>query len=449
MDSNVVDLHLRLRGAAVRKTVPGLNLQVLDVPEAGSEAILTSLRDSGVFEIVERDGYARLADSAVTIPNDPSYNGQWYLPRIAAPAAWSVTRGSAAIVIAVIDSGVDRGHPDLSPQLVPGWNFVANSDDTNDIVGHGTAVAGTIAAASNNGIGIAGVSWSSRIMPLVVVDSSEFASYSNIATAIQYAVDHGARVINISIGGASSSAVLQSAIDYAWSRNVVVFASAMNDSSTVPNYPAACTHAVAVSATDSNDSLTSFSNYGSWIAISAPGNNILTTSMGGGYGYWSGTSFSSPIATGVASLALAVDPTLTAPALVTLIEKNADDLGTPGFDASFGWGRVNAYKVVTAGQPAPSVNITAAPLATSLAAGQTQQFTATVTGASGSSVTWSLNPQIGSISADGLYAAPRQITASQTVTVIATAAGTATAHATVTLTPLRLRQPNRPPARHK
>ena len=174
------------------------------------------------------------------------------------------------------------------------------------------------------------------------------AAYSDIAEAIQYAADRGVRVINISIGGAVQSPTLQSAVDYAWNKGALIFASAMNNSAPDPYYPAACNHVMAVSATDSSDHLASFSNYGNWIAISAPGVGILTTVNGGGYAYWFGTSFSSPIVAGVAALSLAVNPALTNIELVTILAKSADDIGPPGYDTSFGWGRVNALNAVTA-----------------------------------------------------------------------------------------------------
>jgi subtilisin family serine protease len=215
-------------------------------------------------------------------------------------------------------------------------------------------VAGAIGAASNNGIGVAGVSWLSRIMPLLVVDEHDFAAYSHIAEAILYAADHGIRIINISIGGNGQSAALQSAVDYAWSKGALIFAPAMNYSVSTRYYPAACDHVIAVSATDSNDHLASFSNYGNWIALAAPGTGILTTANGGGYGYLSGTSFSSPIAAGVAALILAINPSLTNVQLVSLLERSADDIGDPGYDTSFGWGRVNAFRAVAvASQEAP------------------------------------------------------------------------------------------------
>jgi thermitase len=343
------DRVLQLHGAVVRRNVDDLSMSVIDVPESSSEAVRASLRSSGLFDYVERDYYAHTA----AVPNDPSYGSQWHLPRIQSPQAWSITTGSASVLVAVIDSGVYAAHPDLGPKLVAGWNFIAGNGDTSDGLGHGTAVAGTVAAASNNNIGVAGVNWASRVMPLVVVDGDDNAPYSAIAAAIQYAADHGARILNISIGGVYQSGALQNAVDYAWNKGAVIFAAAMNNSTSTPYYPAACNHVVAVSATDSTDHLASFSDYGSWVTLSAPGTNILTTMNGGGYGYWSGTSFASPVAAGVAALCLAVNPALGNAALVSLLESTADDFGTPGYDNYYGWGRVNAYKAVTAALPLP------------------------------------------------------------------------------------------------
>jgi thermitase len=335
---------LLLHHAVVRRHIDPLGMHVLDVPEAAAETILASLRQTGLFEYVERDYYAHTASD----PNDPSYIAQWHLPRIGSPQAWAVTTGSAAVVVAVVDSGVYGQHPDLAGKLVPGWNFVQSNSDTSDVLGHGTAVAGTVAAATNNGIGIAGVNWASHVMPLVVVDQNDSAAYSNIAAAIQYAADHGVRIINVSIGGVNSSDSLQRAVDYAWSKGAVVFASAMNSSTSTPYYPAACSHVVAVSATDANDHLASFSNFGSWITLAAPGTSILTTMNGGGYGYWNGTSFSSPIVAGVGALVLAVSPEMTNTALVALLQQTADPIGTAAY---FGAGRVNAYRAIVAAQP--------------------------------------------------------------------------------------------------
>jgi thermitase len=351
-------LTLRAHRAFERRQIPELGLHIVDAPAESSEFIRESLQQTGLFDFVEPDYYAHTAAD----PNDPSYNAQWHLRKIGGSQAWSMTTGSASVVVAVVDSGVYSQHPDLAGKLVPGWNFVKDNADTSDVLGHGTAVAGTVAAATNNGIGVAGVTWASRVMPLVVVDPSDYAAYSDVAAAIQYAADHGVRVINVSIGGGSPSAALQKAVDYAWNRGALVFASAMNSSVSTPYYPAACTHAVAVSATDANDRLASFSNFGSWITLSAPGTNILTTANGGGYGYWSGTSFASPIAAGVAALILAANPTLTNDALLTLMKDTADHPGEQAFDTYFGWGRVNAYRAILAAEPARRRPAPAAPL---------------------------------------------------------------------------------------
>jgi thermitase len=343
-DTAVRDRILRLHGAALRRHLPELGFSIVDVPEESCAAVIASLQSTGLFAYVERDSYAHTA----AVPNDPSYGSQWYLPRIHSAEAWGVTTGSATIVVAVIDSGVDAAHPDLTSKLVAGWNFVKSTSETVDVLGHGTAVAGTVAAASNNSIGIAGVTWASKVMPLVVVDDTDYASYSNIAAAIQYAADQGVRIINISIGGPASSMTMQNAVDYAWKKGALIFASAMNDSTSSPRYPAACNHVVAVSATDSADHLAGFSNYGSWITLSAPGTNILSTADRGGYNFWSGTSFASPIVAGVAALCLAENPALGNAALLSILLDTADDIGTPGFDTSFGYGRINAYRAVAA-----------------------------------------------------------------------------------------------------
>ena len=331
-------------GAKVTKKLPQIGVSVLNIDEAQSDRIAKSLLATGLFTFVEQDFVAR----ASATPNDPSYSSQWHLPKIQAPSAWNMTTGSAGVPIALIDSGVDSTHPDLGPKIVAGWNYVGNNSDTSDQLGHGTETAGVLAAASNNGFGIAGVSWANTLMPLVVLNGANFAYYSDIASAINYAADHGVRVVNISLGGSTPSSVIQSAVDYAWGKGTVVFAAAGNSSNSTPNYPAACTNVVAVSATDTNDALAWFSSYGSNIDVAAPGTSIVTTVMGGGTSAVDGTSFSSPIAAGVAALMLAANPSLSATQLVSLLEQNSDDLGAPGWDPQFGWGRVNAYRAVTA-----------------------------------------------------------------------------------------------------
>ena len=356
-------MALTRAGARLENTINRINVHVLQVPDAALDRVSAALMQTGLFTFVERDHFMHPTGTAVT-PNDPDFPSQWHLPAIQAPYAWGVATGSSNVVIAVIDSGADWTHPDLAPNLVTGWNFLNNTSTTQDNAGHGTAVSGTAAAASNNGLGVTGVSWNNKIMPLQVLDATTSATDSGVANAMTYAADHGARIISISLCASSSSSTLQSAESYAWNKGTVIFAAAGNASSSSPNYPAADSNVVAVSATDQNNTFASFSNYGSWIDISAPGNYILTTTLGGGYGQWYGTSFSTPITAAVGALVLSLKPGLSASQLVSLLEQNADDLGSPGWDQYFGYGQVNAYKAVLAAGAStldttpPSVSIT-------------------------------------------------------------------------------------------
>jgi hypothetical protein len=348
---------LAARGARLLSHHAGSRISVLSVDPSVRDQMIQDLEASGQFTFVEPDYLA----VPLLVPNDPNYSQQWHLQTIQAPSAWDVTTGSTTVPIAMIDSGVDPTHPDLASKLIPGWSFLTGTADTHDVLGHGTETAGTAAAIGNNAAGVAGVAWQNPIMPLVVLNSSDWATYSDIANAIMYAADHGVRIVNISIGGTSSSSTMQTAVNYGWNKGTVVFAAAGNYSSSTPIYPAGCTNVVAVGATDSNDLLASFSNFGTYVDLTAPGVNIVTTTAGGGYGGVSGTSFSSPIAAGVAALVLSRNPSLSAQQLVTLLEQNSDDLGALGYDPIFGWGRVNASRAVVAAGggtlPPPTVTI--------------------------------------------------------------------------------------------
>lgn len=331
---------LKLHGASIEDELPQLRIKRIKVPAHAKEIIKNALKGNTHIEFVE-DNF--LAEGSA-VPNDLYYSSQWHLPKISAPEAWGITTGSNDEPIAIIDSGVDLTHPDLINKLIPGYNFLSENTDTHDVLGHGTAVAGVAAALSNNLEGVSGVAWENPIMPLVVLNSSNYATYYNIARAITYAVDRGVRVINISIGGSSYSSTLQNAVNYAWNKGAVIFASAMNNGTSNPYYPAACQNVLAISATTSGDERAGWSNYGNWIDLSAPGEYILTTSNGGGYGSRSGTSFASPLVAGVAALIFSANPSLTNQEVVNILIENSDDLGPIGFDPSFGFGRVNAYR---------------------------------------------------------------------------------------------------------
>jgi thermitase len=393
----LVSKVLLSHGVRSRRDIGRSRMTVLDVPPSAEAVIQKSLAASGLFEYVERDAYAR----AGAVPNDPSYVSQWHLPKVKAPEVWEWQKGSPALVIAVIDAGIDTTHPEFAGKLVSGWNFVSGSATIVDNTGHGTAVAGVIAAATDNALGIAGANWESKLMPLVVLDSNNYASYSNIAKAIYWAADRGVRIINISIGGTSASSTLQNAVDYAWTKGAVVFAAAMNSANSTKYYPAACNRVLAISATDQNDYKASFSSFGSWISLSAPGVSILTTARGGGYGYWSGTSFASPLAAGVASLVLSAQPSATAAELVNALQSGADDIGEPGKDDYFGYGRVNVERAAAAFMPPPPVSVAMTPQSVGLSASGTQQFSATVAGTANTAVNWNISPALGTISPRG------------------------------------------------
>jgi len=327
-------------------SIPQIDVRVLRVPAGNRDRVLAALQNNPNIQFAEVNGIAQLNLST----NDPEVvNGrQWHLGKIQAPEAWNVTSGGASTIIAVLDTGVSPNHPDLAGNLLQGYNFHAGNSNWADDHGHGTQVAGVAAAKGNNGIGIAGVAWNTAILPVKISDASANTTYAIIAKAVNYAADRGARLINISFGGTSSSSTLQSAVNYAWSRNAVIVAAAGNYGNSTPIYPAACQNVIAVAALDSKDVPASFSNFGSYVDVTGPGSMIYTAKMDGTYGYVSGTSFSSPLVAGVAALVAAAKPALTNQSIVDILRTQADDLGASGYDVYNGFGRVNACKAVNA-----------------------------------------------------------------------------------------------------
>ena len=270
----------------------------------------------------------------------------------------------SGVTIAILDSGVLSTHPDLAANLVPGWNFFDNNSNTADVYGHGTQVAGAAAAISNNGVGVAGVAGAAKIMPIRVTDTSGYGYYSTISQGITYAADHGARVANASFASLYSSSSVQSAAQYMKSKGGL-FVVAAGNSGTNDGSPATTTM-IPVSATAGNDAITSWSSYGSYVAVAAPGLGIWSTTADGSYASVSGTSFSSPITAGVLALMMAANPALSSGQVEGLLYSTAVDLGTAGRDVYYGYGRVDAAAAVAAAkatvaadtQP-PSVTISA------------------------------------------------------------------------------------------
>lgn len=406
------DRAIRSIGAALDVELPALGVTRIAMP-GGDEvdanaAAATIARDPAVVS-AEADQPVRLA----FVPNDPYYLsdpvsgvGQWGLRRAQVDRAWDLIRGSPSIVVAVIDTGVDATHPDLAGAVLPGATFStpnancfpAPSQDDNS---HGTHVAGIIGAGGNDAIGIAGVAFGVRILPVKVLDCTGTGSLSDIARGIVWATDNGAKIINISLGSPGDGQTLHDAVRYATSRNVLVVAAAGNcgQSSPVcsginqPDYPAAYPEVVAVGATTTEDVIASFSTQGSEIAVAAPGVRILSTtpryttyqSARGAptnYAAFSGTSQASPFAVGVAALVWSAEPTLTAQQVAGRLRATADDLGLPGIDPAYGSGRVNAFRAISASRPAASATFDTSAVPRSVATGATFAASVRVTNTS-------------------------------------------------------------------
>ena len=330
-------------GGLKGKEIPHTGVYAVQLPPtADEEAFANAFRNRPGVTFAELDSV--VAPQDIT-PNDPSYPSEWHLSKISAPAAWSTTTGSSTVTIAILDTGVDGTHPDLAPKMVPGWNFYDNNADTSDVYGHGTAVAGTAAASSNNGSGVASIAWNCMIMPVRISDPSGFGSVSAIANGLTWAADHGARVANISYQ-VTGYPTISTAAKYFQSKGGVVTVAAGNGG--VFDATAADPYMVTVSATDSSNALASFSNTGNAVDIAAPGVSIYTTNKGGGYGSWSGTSFSAPIAAGAAALVLSSNPSLTGAQAQDALIKSANDLGPAGWDTAFGAGCLNVSRAVSA-----------------------------------------------------------------------------------------------------
>lgn len=298
--------------------------------------------------------------------------------------AWDITQGDPNLVVAILDSGLKLDHPEFSGRIWNnisetqngldtdgngyiddvngGWDFANNDNNPTDDHGHGTNVAGVALATGNNGIGYAGVNWNSKIMVCKILDNANSGFYTWWAEAIYYAVDNGADVINMSVGGNGASTLLENAINYAYSNNVAVVVSTGNQNSVI-QYPARYSNAFAIGSTNSDDTrsvpffwnTTSGSNFGPELDFVAPGNymyGLSYTSNTNNDIYWGGTSQAAPHVAGVISLLLSLDASLTVDEIRTILQESSEDqIGdsddTFGWDQYYGFGRINAYNAVT------------------------------------------------------------------------------------------------------
>lgn len=345
-----VDRVLARAGAKVKRSIGKIDARLLEVPKAQIEEAMASLQASSTVEYVEREVLLERTD---TVPNDALWSGQWGPMLVRTPKAWDVTRGSGDVVIAVLDTGVDFGHPDLQGTFVAGYDFVNNDADPRDDHGHGTAAAGVIAARTHNQEGQAGVCWSCSLMPVKVLDATGSGTSSAVASGIVWAADHGARVISMSLGGAGTTQTMANAVAYAAGKGVLLLGAAGNSGTTTRFYPAAYSEVVSVAATMSTDQLYEWSNRGDWVQVAAPGCNTAPRA-GGGYENFCGTSAATPLVAGIAGLALSLDPNATKAMLEQALRSGA----LPLLPGSVVYGRVDALGVLAALQLTPPVNLT-------------------------------------------------------------------------------------------
>ncbi|HKA82640.1 MAG TPA: S8 family serine peptidase [Acidimicrobiales bacterium] len=348
------------RAGAAAEPISGTDTVEVTAPGPALADVAAELTAEPEVEVVEPNRVR----SASRVPNDTSYPDQQpYLSRIGAPAAWDVANTGAATVVAVLDTGVDLDHPDLAPNLVAGRDIVNGDADPSDDEGHGTAVAGVVGAATGNGGGVAGVAWNAKVMPVKVLGPDGTGVDADVASGITWATDHGADIINLSLGGPGASTVLEQAVNYALDHDVLVVAAAGNEATAEPSYPAAVPGVIAVTATDAQGRFAAFSNHGPWVILAAPGITIVTTSLAPGpvmaTAPVTGTSFSSPIVAGVAALLRERHPGWAWDKVAYELIRTARDAGPAGVDDAYGFGLVDAAAALDVGPhgavSAPSV----------------------------------------------------------------------------------------------
>lgn len=346
-DAKLAQVLSRSQGRALRK-LSRLDIAVVQVPNGKEQAVIDALAHNRNIAFAELNRYVK---PNMTV-NDPALSSQWHLSTMQSLQAWDVAIGTG-VTVAVLDTGVYQDHPDLLGKIVIGRNVTAgtaNATDTSDIYGHGTWVAGVVTASANNGTGGASVAPGTQVMPIRITDRTDgYATFGDMASGITWAADHGARVANLSYSGAAGSSTVASAASYMMGKNGVVVVAAGNDNTDYgyTNSP----YLYVTGATDATDAKASFSSFGKFVDIAAPGTSIYTTNRSGTYSRVQGTSFSAPNVAGVAAVVMAANPLLAPTDVLSVISSTAVDLGTAGWDQNFGDGRVNqlaaAQKAVT------------------------------------------------------------------------------------------------------
>ena len=348
------------RAGAQRKATIG-PLDVVVVRARDGAAALRSLRGSAVVEYAEADAAVAPAE---TVQNDFRWPDQWSQPKTRTTRAWDVSTGAGAVVVAVLDSGIDYSQPDFDGKLVPGRDVWNGDADPRDDYGHGTKVAGVVGARAGNGVGVASYCPGCSVMPVKIAGPDGSATWSTMASGLTWAADHGARVINLSFAGTGGSSTVLSAARYARSKGALVFASAGNYNTSTPYYPAAYAEVIGVAGSDGGDAKVSSSNYGSWVDVAAPGCNESTRMMSTGtpYGGFCGTSSASPAAAGIAALAFSATPGATHTQVEQALGSSAVPVGTWVANGRVdAWGTLAALGVASPSTPATPTS-TAAPV---------------------------------------------------------------------------------------
>jgi len=310
---------LRDAGVEPVRRIAKLNVTVVQMPAARRDAALVRLRSSSAVSFVEKDA---VVERLATTPNDTNWPLQWGLRQADFPAAWDRTRGADSVVVAVLDTGVDGTVPDLQDSVRGGYNALTPEVAAADDNGHGTAVAGVIAARTNNREGIAGICWTCSVLPIKVLAASGIGDTVFVAAGIVHAVDAGARVITMSLGGPADEETLDQAVAYALARGAILVAAAGNAGTSTPFYPAAIPGVISVAASDQSDRLYSWSSFGDTVDVAAPGCNPAPSSTGG-YVQFCGTSSATPVVAGLVALMLSLRPAAARETVIAAIDSTA------------------------------------------------------------------------------------------------------------------------------
>jgi len=343
-----------MRNKVIKLVLPLLAVLLLVseaiAPTGGSNTLIGQKTAEGhVADAFNQTGYlysepAPIASSIA--PNDEYLDKQWALAKIQALDAWQLTSGGQDILIAVLDTGIDQTHVDLAGKVIANINFT-QSPTVDDVNGHGTHIAGIIGAIANNSSGIAGLAYNCSLMNVKVADDNGFCNAKAVAKGIIWAVDNGAKVINMSLTFAERDQALEDAVNYAWSKGAVLVCAAGNNGGSTPVYPAYYANCLSVTSTNGDGLLGQLANHGDWVDVAAPGVKIYSTLPNNSFGYESGTSMATAYVSGEAGLLLSVVSDTNGNGLLNdevrnVIEGSCDKIGI----SDVGIGRINAFRAV-------------------------------------------------------------------------------------------------------